>query len=277
MSKGVSMVPQRRQRGRRVIVPRRSNPVQRARNRKLHAMLKMDGKPKSGRCGEYVYYLRKGRQCWRRYVVPKDPRTPPQQRSRAAFGAASKTWSQSKRLTEKQRDAWYADGAKKQSRPRLGQSGPLTGQQNYIGRNCTRKQRDYEMLSHPPQREQEKAKKKGLRPELTAQVSQLQPVTRSTSGTRRAHPVSAPSQHRVSRGNARKTHSSLMSSQVARPQRLTRSTSDRPQTNTRALPVRCRSEKGHTRGTRKIGSLKGSPRLGEVRRNAHRRKLWRGS
>jgi len=52
-------------------------------------------------------------------------------------------------LTEADRHEWRADGARRQSRPRLRQSGPLTGSQNYIGRNCTRNQRDSEMLLRP--------------------------------------------------------------------------------------------------------------------------------
>jgi hypothetical protein len=132
----------------------------------LHARLKAVGKPKSGRIGAFAYYMKKGRLCWHRYVVPQDPRTARQAHSRAAFAAASKTWSEGSRLTEAHLDEWCADGAKRQSRPRLGQSGPLTGQQNYIGRNCTRNQRDCEMLLHPRQREQEKVKNKALRPEL---------------------------------------------------------------------------------------------------------------
>ena len=116
-------------------------------------MLKRDGKPKSGRCGEYVYYMRQGRQCWRHYVVPKDPRTARQQLSRKAFSAASRMWSQDGPLTEAERDAWYADGAKRQSRRRLGQSGPLTGQQDYVGRNYAKERRRLEMLLEPRNQE----------------------------------------------------------------------------------------------------------------------------
>src|SRR5208282_2852987 len=68
----------------------------------------------------------------RRYLHPHDPRTPAQQRSRARLSAASRKYSQS--LTEKQRNACSAAGAKLRSRPRLGQSGPLTGQQYSIYR-----------------------------------------------------------------------------------------------------------------------------------------------
>jgi hypothetical protein len=63
---------------------------------------------------------------------PHDPRTPAQLRSRARLGAASRKYNYS--LTEKQQDACIAAGAKLRSRPRLGQPGPLTGQQYSIRR-----------------------------------------------------------------------------------------------------------------------------------------------
>ena len=94
--------------------------------------------PKSGRCGIHVFYMRKGRLCRRRYVRPKDPRTPKQLRAREVLGAASKAWSSSECFTEEQRQGLRAAGAKVQSRPRLAQSGPLTGQQFFVGKSCAR-------------------------------------------------------------------------------------------------------------------------------------------
>ncbi len=208
------------------------------RERQLHAQLMADGRLKSGRCGAYVYYPVNGKQRWRRHAVPKDPHTPAQLRCRARFAAASKTWSENGLLTEAHREEWYADGAKRHSRPRLGQSGPLTSQQDYIGRNCTTKQRDSEMLLHPHRREQKPAKNIGLRPELTAQVLQYQPFTRLTSGTRRASGGYSPSLRRVSRGYARKFKAPKLMLQVPRLHRLMRSTSDRPQTAPGPIPDR---------------------------------------
>lgn len=94
---------------------------------------------KSGRFGNWVYYVRNGKQCRRRYVKPIDPRTPKQLKVRAALAAASKTYSWE--LTEKQREECRAAGAKIQSRPRLYQSGPLTGQLYHIGRTTAQKQK----------------------------------------------------------------------------------------------------------------------------------------
>ena len=82
--------------------------------------------------------MRGRKQCRRRYVVPRDPRTPAQLRARAALAAASRFWSHSQQLTDQARDAWEAAANKTQSRPRLDQSGPLTGQQYFVGRQCAR-------------------------------------------------------------------------------------------------------------------------------------------
>ena len=102
---------------------------------RLHAQFIAEGRPVSGRCGAYVYSWRHGRLHWHSYVVPKDPHTLGQHHSRAAFGTASKAWIDNNTLTQEQRDAWYAEAAKIKSRPRLGQSGPLTAQQHIVGRN----------------------------------------------------------------------------------------------------------------------------------------------
>src|ERR1035438_5741024 len=99
--------PQSKPRRRRRSVPTGGKALLGAKERKLHDQLKKDGRPKSGRAGAYVYYMRKGRQCWRRYVVPKDPRTAAQRCSRAILGTASKKWSANELLTHEQRRAWY--------------------------------------------------------------------------------------------------------------------------------------------------------------------------
>jgi hypothetical protein len=119
---------------------------------------------KSGRCGDWVWYLR-GRKQWRRlYVKPRDPRTPGQRSYRARFGAASKKYSHS--LTDEQRDAAIALAAKVRSRPRLGQSGRLTGQQYAI-------RQDYAAQATERPRKAEK-RAKGL---------QTKGILASTSGT----------------------------------------------------------------------------------------------
>ena len=90
--------------------------------------------PKSGRYGDWVYYMRDGKQRRRRYVKPKDKRTPEQLRLRAAFGAASHAYSWE--LTEEERQESRTAGAKVRSRPRLAQSGRLSGQQYHVKRKA---------------------------------------------------------------------------------------------------------------------------------------------
>ena len=102
-------------------------------DRELHAKLVAEGKPMSGRMGAFVYSYYNGRLHWHRYVVPKDPRTPAQRRSRAAFGKASKAWSENQPLTQEQRDDWYAAAATVKCRPRLTLSGFRTAQQHFVG------------------------------------------------------------------------------------------------------------------------------------------------
>src|SRR5512146_1225695 len=94
----------------------------------------------SGRFGDWVYFVRNGQQFRRRFVVPTDRRTPGQLRTRATFAAAAKYWSHTDELTDQDREAWEAAANKIQSRPRLDQSGPLTGQQYFVGRACAKRQ-----------------------------------------------------------------------------------------------------------------------------------------
>ena len=106
----------------------------------------LDTTIRSGRCGDWVFYLLPGgKQCRRRWVRPKDPLTPAQVRNRARLAAASRKYSAG--LTDQEQDACIAAGAKARSRRRLGQSGPLTGQQYSVRQGvrseCRRKSAEY--------------------------------------------------------------------------------------------------------------------------------------
>ena len=118
---------------------------------------------KSGRCGDYVWYVSGNTQHRRRYVIPKDPRTPEQLLRRARFGAASIKYSRS--LTDQERKACIAAGAKLRSRPRLGQWGWLTGQQYLVRKECTLANGQASTRNEEP----------------AVEVQQLQGVTGSTS------------------------------------------------------------------------------------------------
>ncbi len=133
---------------------------------------------KSGRCGDWIWFVRYGKQSRRPYVRPHDPRTPAQLRSRARLSATSRNYSYS--LTEKQHNACIAAGAKLLSRPRLGQSGPLTGQQYSI-------RRQYAL---------QKAHGNGLKTALAPQVPQPQMVNPTTWDPLRGSPWVSPDPRR---------------------------------------------------------------------------------
>ena len=192
-----------------------------AKDLQLHAELILDGRLKSGRCGAYDYYVRNGRQRWRRHVVPTGPCTAAQQRSRAAFGAASKAWSQNEPLIEKQRDAWRKIAAKVRSRPRLGLSGPLTGQQYFVGRNCAKEHLGSGILSEPPKREMVIAEGRSHNPEVAPQVMQPQSLAQTAWEPHRSCTVHAPSQRRDATRRARMVRSARIRSQARLRQRVT--------------------------------------------------------
>ncbi len=100
---------------------------------------------KSGRCGDWVWYVRDGHQWRRRWLKPFDPKTEKQRACRARLAAASKAYNEA--LTDEQQDACIAAGAKRRTRPRLGVSGPQTGQQYLVGKKCKDKRAS---LTPPP-------------------------------------------------------------------------------------------------------------------------------
>ena len=151
----------------------------------------------SGRCGDYVRYVRGSKQHRRLYIKPTNPRTYKQERWRARFRAASSKYSQS--LTDEQRDACIAEGAKLRSRPRMRQSGPLTGQQYSIRK---------EYAANPAARMRKPpATSKMLQPQRVArkyksQVPRPQRFARSTPGTHRGVSVMPPGHSRQYTGRA---------------------------------------------------------------------------
>ena len=150
MTRSLTAVPRKDPRGRRRPVGWHRAAVLDPKLLQLHAQLIAEPKPMSGQFGGYVYWWQNGRLHWRRYVVPIDPHTPAQQRSRTAFGTGSNVWSDNSVLTQEQRDAWYAEAAKLQSSPRLGQSGPLTAQQHIVGVNARKERWGLPVLLQPP-------------------------------------------------------------------------------------------------------------------------------
>ena len=238
-----------------------------------------DGIPKSGRCADWVYYMFHGKLCRRRYVLPRDPRTPCQLRSRAAFAAASKTWSHSDQLTEQQRLAWYVAGAKIQSRPRLGQSGPLTGQQHFVGRNCAGVPVREEILWEPAKRAEEKAAVRRKNAESGGQSAEFTPqrVPRPTSGIRLGRIGLATGQRRGLKATPASACARMTSSQALQSQAVPRPTWERYRGSSVTLPGHCRWSR--ERPARFGGVCAPQPPrvLAEVCQNDHSRGLWHGS
>ena len=143
----------------------------------------LDTRIKSGRCGDWVWYVRRNQQLRRLYVQPRDPRTPRQLVWRARFSTASKNYSQG--LTQEQREARIAAGAKFRSRPRLAQSGRLTGQQYSIR---------VEYAANAAERLQRAAR--------AAKVLQTQGILLSTSDIHRSITGVSPEHHRRNTGRA---------------------------------------------------------------------------
>jgi len=103
--------------------------------------------PQSGNLGTFISFKNRFGQFRRRYVVPKDPRTPAQLGVRARFGRISARW---RVLTDEQRAAWTAFAAEVASRGRLGKSGPLTGCQLFVKINTNLAFVGMEPVADPP-------------------------------------------------------------------------------------------------------------------------------
>jgi hypothetical protein len=85
--------------------------------------------PQSGKLGVYVGQGGRNGQIRRILAIPANPRTEDQLNIRQLLGTSAHNW---KTITENQRLAWNEAAKLIQSRPRLGQSGPLTGLQLYV-------------------------------------------------------------------------------------------------------------------------------------------------
>lgn len=89
--------------------------------------------PSSGKCGLTVTFPSRNGLIRRAWVVPANPQTVDQLSVRGRLATEASAYDS---LTEAQQDAWAAAAANVQSKPRLGQSGPLTGLQLFIKLNA---------------------------------------------------------------------------------------------------------------------------------------------
>lgn len=95
--------------------------------------MKVISVPSSGACGKIVAYISPFGQVHRARVVPRNTRSSARDFMRGVFGSNAQGWG--RKLSQEQRDRWNFAGPQVMSHPRLGQSGPLTGQQHYEGIN----------------------------------------------------------------------------------------------------------------------------------------------
>jgi hypothetical protein len=212
----------------------------------------LDTTIRNGRCGDWVYYLLRGnKQYRRRWVRPKDPRTPAQLHSRARLGAASHTYSA--RLTDEQRDACIAAGAKLQSRRRLGQSGSLTGQQYSVRKAYVKN-----------------AAAKAQNARIAAKVRQLQEVTRPTWGPHRGISRVSPGRRGSRRRAAVRGQEAVAHSEVQQSQMVTRSARARYRGGSGVASVPRRRGTGPARTLRARLMQKRGVRLMPARRPAAR-------
>jgi hypothetical protein len=105
--------------------------------------------PQTGKLGLTVTYPSRTGLIRRSWVVPANPQTADQLlvRSRLATQAAAYD-----ALTEAQQNAWIAAAAQQQTRPTLGQSGPMTGLQLFVKVNANLAAVGEPAVTTPPDR-----------------------------------------------------------------------------------------------------------------------------
>ena len=97
--------------------------------------MKVIDTPRTNKIGNTVAYISPFGQCYRAYVIPRNPRTDAQIYMRQIFGSASSGWG--RKLTEPQRQRWVQAALTAPSHPSLGQYSHLSGQQLWVKINST--------------------------------------------------------------------------------------------------------------------------------------------
>jgi hypothetical protein len=103
--------------------------------------------PQSGKCGVKVSQGGRYGQVVRALVIPTNPRTPPQMGVRRSLATTSIAW---RGLTPTQRNSWTSVAKTRNSKPKLGQSGALTGCQLYTQVNATLNLVSAQNVTEPP-------------------------------------------------------------------------------------------------------------------------------
>ena len=97
--------------------------------------MKVIDTPRTNKISNTVAYISPFGQCYRAYVIPRNPRTDAQIYMRQIFGSASSGWG--RKLTEPQRQRWVQAALSAPSHPSLGQYSHLSGQQLEVKINST--------------------------------------------------------------------------------------------------------------------------------------------
>ena len=123
--------------------------------------------PQTGKLGLTVTYPSRNGLIRRSWVVPANPRTAEQLLTRSYLGLSASAYDA---LTEAQQDAWIAAAAQYQSKPTLGQSGPLTGLQLFTKLNAALRLVGEPPVTDPP-----------AYPTFDANVTQSLTITNTTN------------------------------------------------------------------------------------------------
>ena len=110
-------------------------------------MAKRQCDPTSGSIARETYLIGRNGQAVRSRVTPINPRTISQTAARTNLATASENW---RTLTENQRSAWNAAAAAEMSKPRLGMSGRLSGQQLFTKINTVLATFGQDAVTAPP-------------------------------------------------------------------------------------------------------------------------------
>ena len=95
--------------------------------------MKIKDIPQVGKLGLTVTWPGRNGLIRRTLATPRNPRTAAQQVIRQSLATQAAAYDQ---LTDAQQEGWIAAAAQMQSKPTLGQSGPLTGLQLFTKVNC---------------------------------------------------------------------------------------------------------------------------------------------
>jgi len=109
--------------------------------------MKIISPPQSGRVADVVYVISRYGQLIRKFVPPRNPRSPRQQLNRSSFGVVSSRW---RGLTPEQRAAWRIGATDSYTTGRMGCRVPLNGYNYFVRINASRAAKGLSLFDLPP-------------------------------------------------------------------------------------------------------------------------------